>query len=230
FSAIVEGNRIKLTCLSDQPYGAKRGDCVVYQPQLFLNGVEQTCGEAILLDTDLVNPNYHQNVLEWDYSICKRRLRIIEGRVLGSWLFSSSPNGEVRIKYSQSGEMRLRLSGFKVNDDEELIPASIFDEAEYPFEVSDTATFYPDADPETSSVDGVVADTNNDLPWADLIAEPGSSAGPSTAGYVAFLIGSSSSANKWKNLYRTIFLFDTSSLPDNATITAATLSLYGGSL
>ena len=156
FSAIVSGGQVTITCLSDQPYGAKRDSQVIYQSQLFLNGIERlpVNTEPALLSVDPLNPNYQYNVLEWDYGICIRRVRIIEGSYQERWVFKTNPRGEVRIKHNQVGSFKLRFGQYQVNSDEELVPVLAFNEAEYPFEVGATATFYPDADPETSSVDG----------------------------------------------------------------------------
>lgn len=229
FSAIVEGKQVKLICLSDQPYGAKKGDQVIYQPQLFLNNMEHllVVSKPTLLDIDPLNPNYAQNVLEWDYGICKRRLRIIEGRIHGYWIFSTNPHGEVRVKYNQLGNFRLKLGEYKVNEDEEIIPQSVFDIAEYPFAIGDSATYYPDADPETSSVDGMARDAGNDVVWATIITEPGSLAYDSLTALNMFYIVSSATSNQWAILGRGIFLFYTAGLPDEATISAAVLSIYG---
>jgi len=103
-----------------------------------------------LLETDPLNGNYHNNVLEWDYGVCLRRIRIIEGRFLGAWVFLTSPRAAVRIKYNQTGNYRLRLGQFAVAPDEEYIPTGYFEDPlfGYPLTISDTATFYPDADPE----------------------------------------------------------------------------------
>ncbi|GAI00708.1 unnamed protein product, partial [marine sediment metagenome] len=48
-------------------------------------------------------------------------------------------------------------------------------------------------------------------------------------GYPVFIL-SSATPDKWYALYRGIYLFDTSGLPDDAPITAATLSIRGRSL
>lgn len=227
FSAEVSGIKITLTCINDLPDGRKKNDSLTYQPQLYLNNAEQPCGKATLLDTDPVNGNYAQNVLEWDYGICKRRLRLIEGRIHGYWLFTSNPNGEVRIRYNQTGSYKLRLGEYAISDDEEKIPANVFNEVEYPFEVSDSQTFYPDADPETSSVDGRVAQANVSLTWAEIVAAAGTHSYDSVAQANSICIRADSVTNKWNQNTRGIFLFDTSGLPDNANISAATLSIYG---
>lgn len=226
FLAEVNGKKIALTCLHDQPDGKKEGDKVTYNPQLFLNGMEQSCEKATLLDTDPINENYHQNVLEWDYGICKRRLRIVEGRIHGYWIFSANPNGGVRIKYNQTGQYRLKLCEYAVGDDEEIIPQSAFDEAIYPFKLGDSATYYPDAHVENSSVDGQVYHYAEDAGWAAVRGGAGSAADDDdTDDY----IGSLYYYFDWTQIIRGIFLFDSSGLPDTAVISAAILTLYGQS-
>lgn len=234
FSAVVEGKRVTLTCLGDEPDGRKQGDRITWQPQLFLDGVEQTCGEAVLLETDPTNENYSQNVLEWDYGICQRRLRVIEGRIRERWIFSEDPKGEVRIKHNQEGDYRLKFGQFQINDDEELVPREAFelpndyfDETEYPLEVGASATYYPDADEESTSVDGGVKHVDDaGLTWAAIRGAAGTAASDSTV-ETNVRIYSDELTDKWRNLMRTIFLFDTSALPDGAVISAATLSLFG---
>lgn len=224
---IVQKNQITYTCRNNQPSGEKQGNAVGYRPQLFLDGIEVLCGNPTLLLNDPLNPNYHQNTIEWDYGICKRRLRVIEGRIHGYWIFAQSPNGEVRIKYNQS-QPRLKLSGYAINDDEERITATEFAEAEYPLEIGDSATYYPDAHVETTSVDGVVQHIDGaGLSWANIIAAAGTAAIDDGASGQPFYYRSDGNANEWDQLYRSIFLFDSSGLPDGAVISAAVLSLYG---
>ncbi len=227
FRSKVQGASIELICRNDQPDGRKANDKLTYKPQLFINAIEQSCGAPSLLPIDPVNPNYLENTLEWDYGICKRRLRIIEGSIYGNWIFSSNPNGEVRIKYNQTGDYKLKLGQFKINDDEEVIPTSIFTSAIYPFAISDSATYYPDADPETTSVDGKVAQSIISTgTWAEI--RDGAGDNSSDTDISASFIGvASTTSNRWSQIVRGIFLFDTSGLPDDVNITAATLSLYG---
>lgn len=230
FSAIVEGKQVKVTCLSDQPTGAKKNDQVTWQPQLFLNNIEQTCGEATLLDIDPMNENYHQNVLEWDYGICKRRIRIIEGRIRERWIFTQDPQGEVRIRHNHTGALKLKLGRHRINDDEELIPQEFFAQAEYPLEVrASPETFYPNPHVEVSSVDGYVRYLDaGGLDWNTLQgAETGDVALPSEAVCIAWQIEANGITDKWAAISRFVCLFDTSGLPDACIITAAVLSLYG---
>lgn len=226
FQGKVQGTEVELTVRNDQPDGRKANDKLSYKPQIFLNGVPIVAGASTLLPVDPVNSNYLENTLEWDYGIAKRRLRIIQGRLLGCWVFPANPNGEIRIKYNQTGDYKLRLGQFKVNTDEEVIPQSVFDQAEYPFTVSDSATYYPDAHTETTSVDGYVTE-GTDAIWATIKADAGESANDTDVVFYLLFFSTSSTTDIWSLIYRGIFLFDTSGLPDGATISAAVLSLYG---
>jgi len=239
FSSIVEGTRVKLTCLSDQPYGAKKNEQTTWNPQLFVDGVEQkpVNGQPALLDIDPINESYHHNVLEWGYGVCKRRIRIIEGRFRERWIFPANPNGDVRIKHNFSGQYQPKLGSIRdavgtlleviVTGDEEFIPATEFAKAVYPVEIGASATYYPDVHEETSSVDGLAADQNNDLTWANLVGEPGTVATDSTVHEDFPYFKSTVTNNQWNYLHRGIFLFDTSGLPDTCTVSAATFTLYG---
>ncbi len=91
-----------------------------------------------------------------------------------------------------------------------------------------TTTVYPDANPETTTVDGVV---NRDQGINETFANIRANAGDSHTDDVALdffaYLAASSTSNQYASLKRGIFLFDTSSIPDTDTITSATLSLRG---
>ncbi len=120
FYAEVEGSTVTIRVINDQPSGAKKGDEFVRTPQLFLNGREITCGLPILLPVDPINANYLENTLEWDYGICKRRLRLIEGSIFDRFVFDTKPNGDI-----QTGVYSY--------------PNSSFDTATYPVQVKEGA-------------------------------------------------------------------------------------------
>jgi len=236
FSAVVEGRQIKLTCLSDQPDGTKKNDSVTWLPQLFLNNEEVSpiAETAVLLETDPTNENYQQNVLEWDYGICRRRVRIIEGRLRERWVFFSNPSGDVLIRHNFSGSLKPKLGQFAINDDEEYVPRDVFDnpseyDLKYPVEISASATYYPDADPETTSVDGRAAFKDDDgESWATAEGHAGSDAEDDVSSQFAAGFRADGNTDEWDRLFRGIYLFDTSGLDDSYTLTAVTFSVAGG--
>ena len=60
-----------------------------WDPELFIGNEKIEClKEAKLLRIDPDNKNYKNNVVEWDYGVCKRRLRIREGRIREKWIFN----------------------------------------------------------------------------------------------------------------------------------------------
>lgn len=90
-----------------------------------------------------------------------------------------------------------------------------------------SVTFNPDANPETSTVDGLV-DDETAAPWADIEAAAGDVAADDG---VNCLIGfrTSPSSPNFNRIYRGIILFNTESLPDNAILNSADVSLWGDS-
>lgn len=230
FQATVnQGGTTTIIIKNDQPDGRRAGDNLTFRPQLFLGKVELACGAPTLLPVDPVNPNYAENVIEWDYDICRRRLRLVEGRMLGSWVFDSRPKADIAIRYNQSGDFRLRLAHAR-GEDEEFVPVGYFDNPAFgwPVAIEDSLPFYPDADPETTSMDGYSASVGDNSTWVSRLNSAGtlgfSASSAANGGGVQFASGSSS---LWGYVYRPYHLFDTSALPDGASITEATLSYYG---
>lgn len=93
-----------------------------------------------------------------------------------------------------------------------------------------TSTFYPDPSPESTSVDGRAGHGTggayNDT-FANIIAAAGDGASDGDADTTAVYLAASTTTNQFATLYRGIFLFDTSSLPDTDTINSGTFSLWG---
>lgn len=95
-----------------------------------------------------------------------------------------------------------------------------------------TSTFYPDAHPEVSSVDGVVAhQVAAGASWATIRNGVGTDVSDTGIANAIVQITSDDESAKWRFIERGIFLFDLKSgaeaLPDGAIISAITLSLYG---
>lgn len=92
-----------------------------------------------------------------------------------------------------------------------------------------TSTFYPDADPETDTVDGVIGRNNRNETWSAIHdASAGTDVNDSSGSAVGVYIRAHwASTNKWKDLERSIFTFDTSSIADTDVLDSATISFYG---
>lgn len=93
-----------------------------------------------------------------------------------------------------------------------------------PVYASTTDSFYPDAHPESTSVDGSVFNAVTNQSWATVIGGAGTGSNDTTPIPYLFNIDSGTTADKWDNADRSIFLFDTSAIPDGSTITAATIT------
>ncbi len=87
-------------------------------------------------------------------------------------------------------------------------------------------TFYSDADPENTSVDGFVRHNAAASTWLSLRAGAGTHSGDSDNVF-AVRFDSDASTDLWKNIYRSILLFDTSSLSNEDIITKVQLILVG---
>jgi len=110
FIAEVDGLQVSLQVKDDQPDGIKAGEQVVYTPQLFIGGKEiKAPPEPTLLSVDPVNPNYQYNVLEWNYGIATRRMRIIEGIYQERWILNSNPYGVVEVRHNLLGDLPIEL-------------------------------------------------------------------------------------------------------------------------
>lgn len=89
-----------------------------------------------------------------------------------------------------------------------------------------TLTAYPDADPETTTVDGGFQTDASNATWATVHDATTGTATDNGAfiNAAGFLCGTTS--NRFTHIYRSMFLFDTSSLTSSATISSTVFSLW----
>ncbi|KKN14780.1 hypothetical protein LCGC14_0992660 [marine sediment metagenome] len=238
FHSVIDNGTIRLIVLSDQPYGIMKDTECSYHAQLFINGSEVLPSSVtpLILATDPVNPNYHDNVVLWQYAtICRRRIRIIEGRYRERWLIDGHPNGRVEIRHNKSGVLSLKLGTASdavgdnlkvtVTGDSEIIEASEFDDKVFPVEIGASLTVFPDAHEELASVDGY---TEHDAiaSWTTLVNGVGTFAIDTANSYPWWAYKDWISPN-YRAIRRSLQLFDTSPLGGDANISASTYSIRG---
>jgi hypothetical protein len=109
-----------------------------------------------------------------------------------------------------------------------VIDRSFFSNAVFPVYTDTTSTFFPDPDPETTSVDGYTErGSGTGITWSDIHDGAGSfSSSGSGVDTLRCTYDGTSGGSGWLTLNRIIILFDTSSLPDALTITAANINMY----
>jgi len=91
----------------------------------------------------------------------------------------------------------------------------------------DVATYYPDADAETTTVDGYVGRSSVDETLAVIRAGAGTHSSDSVASSNSPYFAASTTSNQFGSLFRNIYLFDASSLGDTYVINSAVFSVYG---
>ncbi len=108
-----------------------------------------------------------------------------------------------------------------------IIPRSFLNSATFPVFTDTTSTFYPNADPESTSVDGYVyrGFAANET-WATIRAGAGSAAGDNDTVIYGAYFGCSATLNQFNSLIRSIELFDTSSIGAGSVVSSSTNSIY----
>jgi uncharacterized repeat protein (TIGR01451 family) len=104
-----------------------------------------------------------------------------------------------------------------------IIPCDFFDGVTYPVFTDDTSTFYPDASPETNTVDGYVENFPGSTNW-DTVHDGTSGDTANDAGAVMYASATKDGVNF--GIRRSAALFDTSSLT-GTLVTSAQVELYG---
>lgn len=90
-----------------------------------------------------------------------------------------------------------------------------------------TYTGYPDANPETTSVDGYAERSGVDQMWANIRAGAGTGSGDTDVNARCAWATGSATSGQFSRLRRTFLTFDTNSIPAGATINSATLTVTG---
>jgi len=129
---------------------------------------------------------------------------------------------QVYVHIDYTYETWLSVTAPGVSSGEHTVKVAIINKAE-------SITVYPDANPETTTVDGRVYRHGVDEAWATIIAAAGTGAIDDADSYFLTFIVASTTPNQWQGLQRAIQLYDPSLTPDSANVTSATLTVYGDS-
>lgn len=208
FGVVVKGAKVNIT------YKDKKSE---WNPDVFLDDVEKSYIGTWLLSGSM---------LELNYGICKRQLVLRRGMILEYYIFDKDPKGEVRIKSNYEGDITTRkywaidgkhrpLKGFETQNNEKIITAKVFEQAVYPITVDDSVEFTSASDDGYLLKDGGDYDTTHDTTNADDVID----------GITNFACGQAYDGEDYR-IYRAALFFDTSSIPDDAEISEAVLSLY----
>lgn len=107
-----------------------------------------------------------------------------------------------------------------------LMPLSLVPKQDYAEIYLTTTTYYPDADPETTTVDGYTGRVSVNEAWSTFWQAAGNTANDSSSAQEQLMALSDSTGTNWKHIIRSIFLFDTSGIGDTDLVSAATLSCW----
>jgi len=234
FTSSVKGRKVTIT---------NEGKSLSWTPQLLVGGkeVKPVWDNPILLPVDPINGNYQGNTLEWDYGNgIKRHLRIIEGVQQEFFMIPSDPGKDVQvIDLGKSKDAGFSWERSPVAWDAdgvfvEISPSKVVtatefarEDIKYPITIDPTTTYT------ASASDGTLykAYGYEEVAWSVawdavyLATTAQATYATSTSGYIgqggAYYFGDYAST-----LYRGAFFFDTSSLPDSATVSSASFKMY----
>jgi hypothetical protein len=112
-------------------------------------------------------------------------------------------------------------SGYRLT---KIIPKDYLDNATYPVYTDDSASFNPDASPESTSVDGITYNGNPNASWATARSAAASWSSDTLSTRTIPGLATDGSGN-WYDFGSLFMVFDTSSL-SGATVSAASIDVY----
>ena len=247
------GNNLYYTRVTNTRVSLEYEDVLTaWDPQIYVGGTELPLVEGPTVINDPLNENYFGNVIRWKYSskvggffglgsrtvTIERFLRQVEGSLQEFYVLSENPKDTLKIvnNYVAEGyypgtalvgafdanQLPIVVTGDK---SEKIIDSREFNrqDIEYPVTIDPTTSFA------TSTYDGWFSYVSNDaLTWSGVWAgaRTASSSRSLQDWWTTLRVGFWGYADPSHcaaSAYRSGLFFDTSSLPDDATVTAAAL-------
>jgi hypothetical protein len=205
-----------------------------WTPVLSVNAKKLNASKPNILAVDPINTNYSWNTIRWDYgSGIYRQLRQVEGVLIETFIISAKPAGDISIRENKVKSSKFNYDRpiwamdankqlIKITDTGgvKFIALSDLANAKYPITIDPSSTYT------TSSADGRIS-------WSVPFATGYNALWVATTGTVTdtdtlLVIGQHYNVGTAAyEMYRSSVYFDTSDIPDDATISSATLKLYG---
>lgn len=213
-----------------------------WQPDVFLGSKKLTSDKnPTLLLYDPINSNYIGNTLQWEYSnSITRSLRIIEGMLIEYYTITELPTDDILIMPHTVKDLEFIWTRPSVawDADNKLVPLTIGKNGELTLLASDIAeatlpiTIDPDTTFTTSASDGLVTrgefEANAAASWSAAYGASSGDVVNATNEQNQMMVETAIwSSDYFTDIWRAFVYFDTSALPDDVTITAAVLRLYG---
>ena len=159
--------------------------------------------------------SFHGNIGEWEHIANFYSKRTIADILVKNWKeYEKAENW-----YYQRFTPRLEYFG---------VPLKSFTQQKFLL-VATATSFAPDKNPETSSVDGNCGRTGANETFATIRNGAGTTSQDSTGGTFMLRCVATTTSNQFSQLYRGVFLFDTSSIGASSTISSATFKFYADS-
>jgi len=239
---VTNTGEMHISCLNDQPDGRLAGDELHVVPTLYVNSSPIKCTGYTHYSIDPTNFNMTDNVIDFQYStVCTHRIRIVNGRIRGTWIFPQAVRWDCYIAYQTSGTMPLVLghaydssighNRFPVDTttkNVEFISKSSWANATFPVMIGDSPhTFNPDAHAETSSVDGFTLHEAANSTWATLLAGAGTYGDSDSIYFHTGGFQCGTTTTRFSQLWRGGATFNTAATLSGMIIDSATVSVYG---
>jgi hypothetical protein len=209
-----------------------KGNRMIWTPVLSIDGKTLTASNPKILAVDPINANYRANTLEWNYGNgIVRHFRQIEGVYQDFYIFDKAPDGDIVIaeQVTKSAGYNYDTPAYAVDADNKpikitqgnvkTVKLSDLKDVKYPILIDPTNNYV------TSASDGYLGQSGVSGTGYTVVRDATTSNVGGSSGALLYIGQSNNGANTYM-IYREYVFFDTSNLPDAATITVADLSLY----